>query len=501
LGAIWKTPAAGRRIVWLTLIGLAAICGIFSMILLEQRKETLDRAIESASNIAKLIEQDIARNIELYDLSLRGIIVTLDDPDVLELNSKVLQLVLFDQSVYAQDLGALLVLDKDGAVRFDSESTAPRQVDLSNNDYFTAHQKDPKLGLYISRPFKNQLSQDEWVIGFSRRLNTADGDFAGVVLGTMRLKYFRRLLDKVEFGQHSALTLLHGDGTVIMRTPLEQSSIGKNIKHAKLFTELEKAPSGHYETFAAVDGVHRIFAYHQISDLPLVQVVGFSIAEVLAPWRQKAILTSCVLLALCGAVLVLTLRLESALRHRTAAEQACAVLARTDELTGLANRRQFNEALEVEWRRAERDGSAVSLLMLDVDLFKAYNDAYGHLQGDKALCAVAHAIKDHIGRPADLGARYGGEEFAVLLPATDDAGAYPVAETIRSAIEKLGLPHAASPNHVLTVSIGIASLRPRFGADAADLVKAADKALYLAKQAGRNRIYGQQQAVSLVRCG
>jgi diguanylate cyclase (GGDEF)-like protein/PAS domain S-box-containing protein len=163
-------------------------------------------------------------------------------------------------------------------------------------------------------------------------------------------------------------------------------------------------------------------------------------------------------------------------------------LASVDGLTGMANRRRFDEILEQEWLRAQRDQTPLSLLMIDVDHFKLYNDSYGHLAGDDCLRHVAQVMREFINRPADLPARYGGEEFAVILPDTDRQGALEIAGRMRLAIEHLGIPHADSPWGIVTFSTGVATLFPGQGEEHSFLVHAADGALYRAKRSGRNRV-------------
>jgi diguanylate cyclase (GGDEF)-like protein/PAS domain S-box-containing protein len=163
-------------------------------------------------------------------------------------------------------------------------------------------------------------------------------------------------------------------------------------------------------------------------------------------------------------------------------------LAAMDGLTGLTNRRIFDETLEVEWRRSQREETTISLLMLDVDYFKAFNDALGHVAGDETLRGIAQALRDVIQRPGDLAARYGGEEFVVLLPGTSHAGAIHLAEKIAIAISRLGLEHTASPAGYVTASIGVTSFTPGPEDDSSHLVQEADRALYAAKRNGRNRI-------------
>jgi diguanylate cyclase (GGDEF)-like protein/PAS domain S-box-containing protein len=176
---------------------------------------------------------------------------------------------------------------------------------------------------------------------------------------------------------------------------------------------------------------------------------------------------------------------ESALQR---ANEELARLSTTDGLTGLANRRRFDEVLQAEWLKLRREKQYLSLVMADVDFFKRYNDTYGHQPGDLCLSGVAQAIRSQIRRPADVAARYGGEEFAAILPNTDPEGARHVAELIRGAVERLNLPHAASSaaDHV-TISVGVASVVPRDGMLPDELIRHADEALYRAKKEGRNR--------------
>jgi len=164
-------------------------------------------------------------------------------------------------------------------------------------------------------------------------------------------------------------------------------------------------------------------------------------------------------------------------------------LMNSDGLTGLSNRRHFDEYLELEWRRATRDQTQLSLMMIDVDYFKAYNDNFGHLEGDEALRQVAKAIRASCARPSDLPARYGGEEFALVLPNTSPGGARLLAEKLRMTVAGMNIPHMApAPGSSLTVSIGISTVTPEVGSNSRQLIQEADKGLYAAKHNGRNQV-------------
>ncbi|WP_439373676.1 sensor domain-containing diguanylate cyclase [Bradyrhizobium sp. DASA03120] len=176
-------------------------------------------------------------------------------------------------------------------------------------------------------------------------------------------------------------------------------------------------------------------------------------------------------------------------------------LATEDSLTGLANRRRFDERLKDEWARAYRDRSSLALLMIDVDHFKAYNDEYGHPAGDACLRVIAGILAATMQRAGDLAARYGGEEFAMLLPNTDAAGCARIGERIREAIHREGLVHASSPiSGRVSASLGGAACRPAFERTAgiASLVEAADRALYAAKDAGRDRLMMSGEVMTLL---
>ena len=174
--------------------------------------------------------------------------------------------------------------------------------------------------------------------------------------------------------------------------------------------------------------------------------------------------------------------------HLQSAYRAMETLVVVDALTGIANRRRFDDLLSTEWRRALREATSLSLLLIDADHFKRYNDTYGHVRGDSCLKQIAEAALDVVLRPGDLVARYGGEEFAVVLPGTDETGAKGVAEDICQAVRNRRLPHEGNAPGIVTVSIGCATMIPQRGKISKDLIEAADQALYRAKGRGRNRV-------------
>ncbi|MEA2991506.1 MAG: hypothetical protein QOD40_426 [Alphaproteobacteria bacterium] len=478
-------PISANGLMALSLAVALGFCVVCSMVLWEARQTAWDHAGQTASNLVVAVNSDIARSIDQYDLSLQGVVEGLKLPEINQVSPQTRQAILFDHSATAMYMGSTRVLDETGNVVLDSHSLNLVAENLSSRDFFQAHRNDADLGLYISGPFTAR--NGEYVIGLSRRLSRRDGSFSGVVVGTLRLAYFHELFRKIAPSPRSSVTLFAQDGAMIMRLPLRAQDLGGRMNNAVSLKLAAKTRTGRFEAAGLLDGVHRLFAFGKVDDFPLLMVVGLPIDEVYAAWYQEAIIIGLLMLALCGATITSAALLRGELRRRIAAEQKLAVLATTDSLTGLANRRHFDEVVQREWQRAIREQTSIAVLMIDADGFKNYNDTHGHQSGDKFLEAIGGCIADKTRRVTDLAARYGGEEFAVLLPGTESHGALELAERIRTNVTQLGLKDPAGPGMAPTVSIGVACAVPQPGSNHRDLVNAADKALYEAKGNGRNR--------------
>ncbi|NWA87103.1 diguanylate cyclase [Pseudomonas sp. D8002] len=461
---------------------------VVAVLLIREHANTLQAAQRTANNITQLIDADVLRNVELYDLSIKGLIAATERTDLAGVSAGIRHLVLFDRSEAAPYKGDILLLDKDGNVIADSALQTPKSANFADRDYFQAHRQNPDLGLFISRPFTARcVCDDQWRIAFSRRVSGPDGRFLGVAVATMRLSYFQQLFRSLNIGSDSTINLINRQGILLAQQPLlERDMIDKDLSQRPNVARILHERDGNFRGTSSVDEEHRLYTFSTVGDLPLIVVVGLSTNDIFAPWKRAALVISGATGILCIGLLWLTWMLCMELRRRHRAEQVLSELAATDALTGLANRRTLDQRLRLEWDRAQRSAEPLTVLMIDVDHFKAFNDRHGHQGGDEALRTVAQVIEGNIRRPADLAARYGGEEFAVVLPHTDSQGARVIAEHIRSSVEHL--PRVSGDTVPITVSIGLSTWTKNSRTTLEELLLNADQALYEAKHTGRNRV-------------
>ena len=477
-----------ERILTLGSLLLAiAIMSIVAFLLIRERANAELSATRAASNIVQLIDADVLRNIQLYDLSLLGLIAASQREDLKSVSPLIRHLALFDRATAAPYKGDILLLDNQGDVMADSASVVPRKGNFADREFFRSHVNERTPGMLISRPFKSAEAGQEWRISFSRRISGAQGEFLGVAEAAMRLNYFDQLFNSLNIGRDSTITLISKDGILLALQPRPAEDMtGKDFSSRPNFQRIVKEGNGSFTGTSSLYQDERLYTFSQVGDLPLIVIVALSSDEVYAAWKRTALVVSLATLALCVSLLWLTWLFSRELRLRHNAEQELAQLAATDALTGLANRRTLDQVLRHEWFRAQRSGLPLSLLMIDADHFKAFNDRHGHQAGDDALRTVARVISAHVRRPADLVARYGGEEFSVILAETGSQGALRIAEQLRSAVEQL--PLRADAESPMTVSIGISTWTPQSDLSLEQLLFAADKALYQAKESGRNRV-------------
>jgi diguanylate cyclase (GGDEF)-like protein len=453
--------------------------------LYQGRQGVLDHAHETSANLVAIISSDLARNVEIYNLSLNAMVEGAQNPAMTALSPALRRQILFDRATSAAYITGAYVLDAHGRVTAASKEVPLLAASFADREYFYAQQRSPSTGLFFSHPFASRLRGIS-TIGMSRRINAPDGSFAGIALLAMNVAYFNSLLDKLNVGAEGSIFVVHQDGTMIARKPFNEDLVGRSVASSPTFSRMVNAASGSYAASSPVDGVRRLYTFSRVPGTPFIAVVAPAEEDVLEPWRERSRVVGALTLLSGLSFIAVSWLLALSLRERARAQEELVRLAGTDALTSLPNRRAFDERMDDEWRRGRRAGTPLSVLFIDVDYFKAYNDTYGHALGDDALATVAHSIATAVRRPGDVPARYGGEEFVVLLPDTPLEGAQHIAEAIRLRVQACAIPHRASALGTVTVSIGCATASPPGLGGAYGLLGAADQQLYKAKAAGRD---------------
>jgi diguanylate cyclase (GGDEF)-like protein len=466
----------------------------------------------ATANLAEAVAQHAYDTIKEADTVLFGLVERLEMEPPSQVGLDRIHHLLVRRVAELPQLHGLFVYDEHGGWLVNSQPILLKNQNNSDREYFKFHRDHPDRGVHIGPPVRSK-STGEWIVTVSRRFDRPDGKFGGVALATINMRYFDQFFARFKIGQEGSILLALDNGVMLVRRPFNEKTLGRDISQLPLFRDyLPKAAVDTVTFTSALDGVTRVLSYRHLTQYPLVVTASLSQDEILALWRADAYVNGGAVAILALGIGLLGSRLVSQIKLRTQAEtdlvnarnslemlnKALEKLAMQDGLTGLANRRQFDVSLNIEFARAMRNASSLALIMIDVDCFKQYNDTYGHAAGDECLKAIGKAVRDTPRRTGDLAARYGGEELAVLLPGADVAGALLVAEKIRAAVEGLRLTHIANGKGIVTISAGVHAVVPQGSNGAAvDLVVAADKALYQAKTNGRNRVCSATPNVAL----
>jgi diguanylate cyclase (GGDEF)-like protein len=415
-------------------------------------------------------------------------------------------------------------------------STAPNSIglDVSDRPYF-----QQAIGTKSFIVGEQAVGRSRGGVGLVAAMPTLteDGSVTGIITAGFELQWIERIAAEVVRRPGAMMLVLDDAGTVLAAQPGRDKWLRKRLE-----TNLLQDMRAREEGIAAVegpDGVRRSFGFARLPDTNAFLAVGLDEAEMLRrvdreirmAYIQFAAIGAFVLFGvwfggeqtvvrplralarmavhighgsqqaratrrrwaaefapLASALDAMAHRLAEREEELRAANTRLAELARLDSLSGLANRRGFDARLADEWRASAASGQPLALVMIDIDHFKAFNDHYGHVAGDACLRAVGEALARAAGHAAIV-ARYGGEEFALLFPGAEMNRALGIAETLRAAIERLGLVHQAAPSRRVTVSVGVAAVRAA-GESPRRLVEAADAALYGAKRRGRNAVVG-----------
>ncbi|WP_437883198.1 sensor domain-containing diguanylate cyclase [Pseudomonas sp. LRF_L74] len=404
------------------------------------------------------------------------------------------------------ELQGLFVYDAQGEWLVTSFGKIPPGANNADREYFIYHRNDPDdRAPHVGPPIRSRTT-GQWVIPLSRRLEDAQGRFAGVILATISIDYFRNFYATFDVRRNGSISLVRSSGEILVRMPFDERQIGMDLSKGVIFRQLlPNSPVGNVILPSQIDGMVRLCSYRALQHYPLIVVTALARDDVLAKWWRDSIVQLLVVVALCATLGLAGFYLIRLIKHGQQAQAELLAtrdalcnsntrleqLALEDDLTRLANRRRFMQALHDEFARAYRTQRPMALVILDVDHFKQYNDIYGHANGDDCLQQVAQVIRSAQKRPGDLAARYGGEEFCLLLPETDLPGARQVAERVLTDLAARNIDHAGSPLRRVSLSAGVYASVPDDCLDPQGVIRKADAALYAAKAAGRNQVCSQ----------
>ncbi|MFM9925998.1 sensor domain-containing diguanylate cyclase [Variovorax sp. H27-G14] len=502
------------RVATLLLLAVVvAVSAVTSWQVWQAYRRTLAEIDTNNLNLAQALNTYAEGVFTQSAILLLGVSERVETDGVTPQHLQRVQALVSRQEQLLNQLSDMAILDAHGALLMDSNrahasipgtGTATSTGTVTFNaapPYFVHHRDNPSRDIFIGAPLRSPAS-GEWVITVSRRVEDGNGRFNGVAVVSLGIENFLRPFGKIDIGGSGAISLASTGGQLLVRYPFRDQDTGRDLsKSSSLVRQFADTASGTASFRSSLDGTQRLYAFRKSDQYPVVTTVALGKNEALSAWRHDALVTLGVVIALLAAVAAVGRRLIVNIKRRVVAEASLLALredllranrrlevqATQDSLTGLANRRSFDEALSVEARRAAREGTALSLLLFDLDYFKRFNDTYGHVAGDRCLKAVSDALQRRAKRPGDLVARYGGEELAVILPNTDLQGARNVADLLLQHIHALNIPHRASPHARVTASAGVATLQ---GSQSQgwelELIETADRALYRAKAAGRN---------------
>ncbi|MFY9951743.1 diguanylate cyclase domain-containing protein [Bradyrhizobium sp.] len=433
----------------------------------------------------------------------------------------------------------LLIVGKDDRVQC-ATTNALVGLDLSDRAYLKKARQTRSL---VFSDFLLAKSNSQPIMMSAYPVAAIDGDSDSVILAGINLDWMSKLMGNLGGRPGISAVLVDSAGTV-MAAPEDQASlIGRALDTVPLLSAIAEKAIGSQEppgslSFVAADGSRRTViariaetksrlivsideakvtaainrdihsAYLQLGFVCLFVLLGALIAAeklIIAPIEMMAATAKrfgqgdwsaraprgrlpAEFAPLARALNAMAAQLGQRERELVASNDHLTVIASVDMLSGLANRRGFQSRLDFEWMKAQQYDSELSLLMIDVDHFKLYNDSYGHPEGDACLSRLGETLSGIAAETMGFAGRYGGEEFCLLLPNTASSRAVEIGEIVRAAVRDLAMPHATSSHQQVTVSIGVACARPNEGLRPGDLIEAADAALYAAKHRGRNTV-------------
>ena len=498
-----RTPSIIFRAVILVTLACVALLSLDIWRSFSERETQINSINAATSNLARATEIHASNALDQTSGALAGMVERVENdgtsPDAL---TRLHSVVVREANALPQ-VNGFFVYDQNGAWIVSTEDTLSTAFNNADRAYFEYHKQNKDSKMHVGDPIISR-SSGKWVLPLSRRLEHADGSFAGVALATIDLNYFLKFYQDLDTGHDGVVSLFSSAGKIIIRFPHNPKYIGRDVTGSELFrTIAEQGPVGSTVSRSDQDGVKRFVSYRKVGNYPLIVQASLSQKEQLTQWmRDTAIhtLTDIIFISLLiwlgrrmvkqmeeGAVAQASLeRAHASLSHLNTKLERQALF---DGLTGLANRRHLDATLVHACTQAQLAHKPVAIILIDLDCFKQFNDTYGHLAGDDCLTAVAAAVQEAVASPDALVARYGGEEIVVVLPEHSLSEALSIAERARSAVYGMNRIHHQSPFRRVTISAGVCSLVPKNAQNGpALLLKCADQALYRAKSNGRNRV-------------
>ncbi|WP_343582870.1 sensor domain-containing diguanylate cyclase [Herbaspirillum sp.] len=493
--------------VWLATLFVVLAClaliGLDGWRTWQAREALLKEAEIDTSNMAQALAQHADDTYKEADLVLQVLLEHIAEDGLDRHSVQRISRQLISQVYELPQLNGIFVYDENGRWIVNSQRTVADRYNNADRGYFIYHKLHADPAPYIGPPIQSR-STGQWIFTISRRISKPDGSFGGVVLATISFDYFKQYYETFDVGRRGVILFALNSGTSLIRRTLGEASTGNSLAAGPLVNDyVAKHERGTVELASPADGELRIHSFVRLRRYPMFIAVAVSKQEVLENWRRDAYIRTIGVMFLAGVFAALGRRMVrrikiqmrseyEAVNARARSEQLNATLVQLalhDGLTGLANRRHFDRTANAELARLSKEKGALSLILIDVDHFKLYNDIYGHAKGDDCLREVAKTIGASRRRTRDLAARYGGEEFALILPDCDIRGAAALASSLRQAVSDLRLPHSGAKNGYVTISVGVASLNPvQEGDRILALIESADQALYQAKQGGRDRV-------------
>ena len=434
----------------------------------------------------------------------------------------------------------LLIVGKDGRVQC-STSNQYVGLDLSDRDYL---RKARDTGGFVFSDFLFAKPTHNPIVMAAYPVSAINDEVEAVILATVNLDWMSKIMNNLGGRPGVSAVLIDSTGTVLAAPSDQASMVGRPLDTIPLMSTIAEKAIGSERaegslSFTAADGSQRIVSFARIAGTEARLIVSIDGAKVSAAINRE-IRTAYLqlgfvcLFVLIGALIAaekliiqpidtmatmakrfgqgnwadraarktlpaefvplsrafnaMAAQLGQRERELVATNDRLTVIASIDMLSGLANRRGFQSRLDFEWMKAQQYDCELSLLMIDVDHFKLFNDTYGHPEGDACLTRLGETLAGIAAETMGFAGRYGGEEFCLLLPNTDAARAVEIGEMVRAAVQGIAMPHCTSSYQIVTVSVGVAATRPNDGQRPGDLIEAADAALYAAKHRGRNAV-------------